>query len=126
MHKKLISRMIIALAAAGLMTFSSLAAAHAHLQSSIPAAKAQVTTSTDALTLNFSEDIEAAFSGVTLLDSAKKPVATAKARVESGQKNRLIVGLLSQPLQAGSYQVNWHVLSVDGHKTAGSYRFSVK
>jgi methionine-rich copper-binding protein CopC len=33
---------------------------------------------------------------------------------------------LSQPLQAGSYQVNWHVLSVDGHKTAGSYRFSVK
>ncbi|MFY1039952.1 copper homeostasis periplasmic binding protein CopC [Pantoea agglomerans] len=125
MHKKLISRMVIALAAAGLMTFSSLAAAHAHLQSSIPAAKAQVMTSTDALTLNFSEDIEAAFSGVTLLDSAQKPVATAKARVESGQKNRLIVGL-SQPLRAGSYQVNWHVLSVDGHKTAGSYRFSVK
>lgn len=125
MQKKPISRMVIALAAAGLMAFSSLAAAHAHLQSSAPAAKAQVTTSPDALTLNFSEDIEAAFSGVTLLDSASKPVAIDKARVESGQKNRLIVGL-SQPLKAGNYQVNWHVLSVDGHKTAGSYRFSVK
>lgn len=125
MQKKPISRMVIALAAAGLMAFSSLAAAHAHLQSSAPAAKAQVTTSPDALTLNFSEDIEAAFSGVTLLDSAQKPVETTKARVEADQKNRLIVGL-SQPLKAGGYQVNWHVLSVDGHKTEGSYRFSVK
>ena len=125
MQKKPISRMVIALAAAGLMAFSSLAAAHAHLQSSAPAAKAQVTTSPDVLTLNFSEDIEAAFSGVTLLDSAQKPVETTKARVEADQKNRLIVGL-PQPLKAGSYQVNWHVLSVDGHKTAGSYRFSVK
>lgn len=125
MQKKPISSMVIAIAAAGLMAFSSLAAAHAHLQSSLPAAKAQVTTSPDALTLNFSEDIEAALSGVTLLDDAQKPVATAKSRVESGQKKRLIVGL-PQPLKAGSYQVNWHVLSVDGHKTAGSYRFSVK
>ena len=125
MQKKPISRMVIALAAAGLMAFSSLAAAHAHLQSSAPSAKAQVTTSPDALTLNFSEDIEAAFSGVTLLDNAQKPVETTKARVEADQKNRLIIGL-SQPLKAGSYQVNWHVLSVDGHKTAGSYRFSVK
>lgn len=125
MQKRTISRMVIALASAGLMAFSSLAAAHAHLQSSAPAAKAQVTTSPDVLTLNFSEDIEAAFSGVTLLDSAQKPVETTKARVEADQKNRLIVGL-SQPLKAGSYQVNWHVLSVDGHKTAGSYRFSVK
>ena len=125
MQKKHISRKVIALAAAGLMIFSSLAAAHAHLQSSAPAAKAQVTTSPDALTLNFSEDIEAAFSGVTLLDSAQKPVETTKARVESDQKNRLIVGL-PQPLKAGSYLVNWHVLSVDGHKTAGSYRFSVQ
>ncbi|MDE8558747.1 hypothetical protein CRM79_03290 [Pantoea agglomerans] len=125
MQKKPISRMVIMLAATGLMAFSSLAAAHAHLQTSIPSAKAQVTTSPDVLTLNFSEDIEAAFSGVTLLDSAQKPVETTKARVEADQKNRLIVGL-SQPLKAGSYQVNWHVLSVDGHKTAGSYRFSVK
>ena len=125
MQKRTISRMVIALASAGLMAFSSLAAAHAHLQSSAPAAKAQVTTSPDVLTLNFSEDIEAAFSGVTLLDSAQKSVETTKARVEADQKNRLIVGL-SQPLKAGSYQVNWHVLSVDGHKTAGSYRFSVK
>jgi methionine-rich copper-binding protein CopC len=27
---------------------------------------------------------------------------------------------------AGTYQVDWHVVSVDGHKTKGSYHFSVK
>ena len=30
------------------------------------------------------------------------------------------------PLTPGSYTVKWHVVSVDGHKTEGSYRFSVK
>lgn len=125
MQKKQSSRVVIALMAAGTMAFSSLAAAHAHLHASVPADNAQVTSSPDALTLNFSEDIEAAFSGVTLVDSHQKPVATAKARVAADQKKQLIVGL-PQPLKAGDYQVNWHVLSVDGHKTSGHYRFSVK
>ena len=125
MQNKAVSRMMIALAAAASLTFSQLALAHAHLQSSSPADEAQVTTSTDALTLNFSEDIEAAFSGVTLLNAEKQPVTTGKARVDAKQASRLIIDL-PQPLNAGSYQVNWHVLSVDGHKTSGHYRFSVK
>lgn len=125
MQKKHISRMVITLVAAGAMAFSSLAAAHAHLRASTPAAKAEVTTATDVLTLTFTEEIEPAFSGVTLLDDHQKPVTTEKARVTSGHKDRLIVSL-PQPLKAGHYQVNWHVLSVDGHKTAGSYRFSVQ
>lgn len=125
MQKIRISRVVTALMAAGAMAFSSLAAAHAHLRSSVPADNAQVSSSPDTLTLNFSEDIEAAFSGVTLLDSHQKPVATHKARVAADQKKQLIVGL-PQTLKAGDYQVNWHVLSVDGHKTAGRYRFSVK
>ena len=28
--------------------------------------------------------------------------------------------------QAGKYTVDWHVVSVDGHKTKGQYTFSVK
>jgi methionine-rich copper-binding protein CopC len=30
-----------------------------------------------------------------------------------------------KPLPPGTYKVNWHVLSVDIHKTQGSYSFSV-
>ncbi len=33
---------------------------------------------------------------------------------------------LEQTLTPGTYQVDWHVVSVDGHKTKGSYHFSVK
>lgn len=125
MQKKVVSRMITALAVVAGLSFSQFALAHAHLQSSDPAANAQVTSSADALTLDFSEDIEAAFSGVTLLDAAQQPVATGKVRVGAKQASHLIVDL-NQPLKAGDYQVNWHVLSVDGHKTSGSYHFSVK
>ncbi|MDU5691430.1 MAG: copper resistance protein CopC, partial [Citrobacter freundii] len=31
-----------------------------------------------------------------------------------------------QTLEAGKYTVDWHVVSVDGHKTKGQYTFSVK
>ena len=30
-----------------------------------------------------------------------------------------------RPLPPGTYKVNWHVLSVDTHKTEGSYSFTV-
>ncbi|EFF0775469.1 hypothetical protein CCF12_004236, partial [Escherichia albertii] len=40
-------------------------------------------------------------------------------------KNQLIIPL-ADPLKPGTYTVNWHVVSVDGHKTKGQYTFSVK
>ena len=33
---------------------------------------------------------------------------------------------LADSLKPGTYTVNWHVVSVDGHKTKGHYTFSVK
>ncbi len=33
---------------------------------------------------------------------------------------------VSVPLGSGTYIVEWHVLSTDGHKTNGSYTFTVK
>lgn len=110
--------------AALLWSVSTLALAHAHLASSEPADKA-VAVAPQALTLTFTEDIEPAFSGVTLLDGQQKAVASGKAQRDAGQPNRLTVPLQA-PLRPGDYQVRWHVLSVDGHKTQGSYRFSVK
>ena len=32
---------------------------------------------------------------------------------------------LGQKLKAGVYVVSWHVVSVDTHKTSGSYKFTV-
>ena len=100
------------------------ALAHAHLQQQTPAANGQV-ASPQLLSLSFSECIEPQFSGVVVTDDQQKAVKTGAVKRDEKNKAQLIVQL-EQPLTAGTYQVDWHVVSVDGHKTKGSYHFSVK
>ncbi|HCB2458295.1 CopC domain-containing protein YobA [Klebsiella aerogenes] len=99
--------------------------AHAHLQQQIPAADSTVSVSPQALTLTFSEGVELSFSGVTLSGPQNKPVATGKLARSDGNKVQLTLPL-NEPLAAGEYTVEWHVVSVDGHKTKGQYHFNVK
>ncbi|EIQ80426.1 MULTISPECIES: CopC domain-containing protein YobA [Citrobacter] len=101
------------------------ALAHAHLTKQNPAANAEVTTSPQALTLNFSEGVEPGFSGATLTDPNKEQIKTGKAMRNEQDKTQLIIPLV-QSLETGKYTVDWHVVSVDGHKTKGQYSFSVK
>lgn len=101
------------------------ALAHAHLTQQSPAANAQVTASPQALTLNFSEGVESAFSGATLTGPQKEQIKTGKAKRNEQDKTQLIIPLV-QSLETGKYTVDWHVVSVDGHKTKGQYSFSVK
>ena len=110
--------------AAGFL-FVQQAQAHAHLKSSEPVAKSELAASPSALTLSFTEDLEASFSGVELKDSKGSVVKTGKAALSPDSKSVLVVPV-SSPLKAGGYEVDWHALSVDGHKTKGSYNFTVK
>ena len=98
--------------------------AHAHLKQQIPAADSLV-TAPQALTLSFSEGIEPGFSGVVVTDAQKQVIRTGPATRDEKNKTQLTVPL-EQTLTSGIYQVDWHVVSVDGHKTTGSYHFSVK
>ncbi|MEH0884768.1 CopC domain-containing protein YobA [Enterobacter sp. UNJFSC 003] len=98
--------------------------AHAHLQQQSPAANSQV-TAPQALTLTFSEGIEPGFSGVVVNDARQQTIKTGAVKRDEKDKAQLIVSL-EQTLASGTYQVDWHVVSVDGHKTKGSYHFSVK
>lgn len=75
--------------------------------------------------LTFSEGVELSFSGVTLTGPQNKPVATGKLARSDGNKAQLTLPM-TEPLAAGEYTVEWHVVSVDGHKTKGQYHFSVK
>jgi len=99
--------------------------AHAHLKGQYPAADADVTAAPQALTLNFSEGIEPAFSGIKVTDAQQKAIKTGAVKRNEKDKTQMIVPL-EQPLTAGKYTVSWHVVSVDGHKTHGQYSFSVK
>lgn len=99
--------------------------AHAHLTHQYPAANAAVTASPQALTLNFSEGIEPGFSGATITGPQQESIKTRPAKRNEQDKTQLIIPL-EQPLKSGAYTVDWHVVSVDGHKTKGKYTFSVK
>lgn len=99
--------------------------AHAHLTHQYPAANAAVTAAPQAITLNFSEGIEPGFSGAKIIGPKNENVKTLPAKRNEQDKKQLIVPL-ADALNPGSYTVDWHVVSVDGHKTKGQYTFTVK
>jgi len=96
------------------------AQAHAHLVKSDPAANAAV-AAPKALHLTFSEKLEPKFSGADLMTAAGAAVA-ASAKVAG----ETIEATPKAALAPGAYMVMWHVLSTDGHKSSGSYNFTVK
>ncbi|HDR2612181.1 TPA: CopC domain-containing protein YobA [Enterobacter ludwigii] len=98
--------------------------AHAHLKQQTPAADSLV-TAPRTLTLTFSEGIEPGFSGVVVTNAQKQTIRTGAVKRDEKDKTQLNVPL-ERELTPGTYQVDWHVVSVDGHKTKGSYHFSVK
>ena len=66
-----------------------------------------------------------AFTGVEVKGPGKKAVVTGKAALREGDDSTLVVPIAGT-LPAGTYTVAWHALSTDGHKTSGTYTFTVK
>jgi methionine-rich copper-binding protein CopC len=114
-----------ALVSATLLTLSSAVFAHAHLKTAEPAPNAQVTAAPHNLRLVFSEQIEPKFSKLTLQDGTGHAIATGPLALDPADPKVVIVPV-KDTLKAGTYKVNWHAVSVDTHKSAGSYRFTVK
>jgi hypothetical protein len=93
--------------------------AHARLDHAVPAVGSTVAASPSQVTLYFSESLEPKFSGGEVRN-------TAGARVDHGQSvSGKVMHLSVGGLAAGRYTVTWHVLSVDTHKTEGSFSFTV-
>ena len=100
------------------------ASAHAELKSATPPADGTVAAAPTELDLKFSEDLNLKFSGVTVTGPDKKAVQTGDATLMDG--NTTLMVPLTGTLAAGVYTVAWHALSADGHKTHGTYKFTVK
>ncbi|HLL28328.1 MAG TPA: copper resistance protein CopC [Xanthobacteraceae bacterium] len=107
---------IIALAVSLLATG---AFAHAMLDHASPAVGASVSGSPGAVRLWFTEALEPRFSGAEVTG----PVGRVGGRA-SVSGNQLTISL--PHLAPGAYRVNWHVISVDTHKTEGSFSFEVR
>ena len=100
------------------------AKAHAFLDRAVPAVGSVVSAPPPELQLFFTQELEPAFSGATLSTGDGRPVAAGAASVDP--RNRAVMVLTLPPLAPGHYRVNWHAVSVDTHRTEGSFTFDVK
>ena len=99
------------------------AQAHAFLDHSDPAVGSTVPASPPMIALWFTQDIEPAFSTITVTNAGGQRVDLGNAHVPPDQKAELQAGLKALP--AGTYTVKWHVVSVDTHTTEGNFTFDV-
>jgi methionine-rich copper-binding protein CopC len=111
------------LIAAAACLIGQAAFAHAFLDRASPAVGSEVSGSPPSVSITYTEAVEPRFSTIHVTDSAgarvddSKPVTQDDGRV-------LVVGLKKLP--PGVYSVEWHVTSVDTHKTEGHFTFTVR
>jgi copper resistance protein C len=105
---------------AALALLGSAAWAHAFLDEANPRVGSAVHAAPSEVTLRFTQDLEPAFSTVTITDASGQRVDTSKP---SFSGNTIRVPL--RAIGAGKYRVTWRVLSVDTHTTEGAFNFAV-
>jgi len=110
----------IALACAITLASSDAALAHAALHHASPGGGSTVSESPREVTLTFTDTLEAAFSSADVTDSSG-------ARVDEGkpQVNGNMIRIALKTLSPGSYRVHWRAVSVDTHRSEGSFTFSL-
>lgn len=96
--------------------------AHAHLDHASPAVGSTVVQAPKEIVLTFTNELEPAFSSAEVT-SEKGAVQSGKASVDGSNPAQLRVPV--KALSAGTYKVNWHVMSVDTHRTEGNFTFRV-
>jgi copper resistance protein C len=102
---------------------TSAALAHAQLIKAIPAVGGTV-ASPGEIRLKFTEGVEPRFSGIALADTngASEPLGAASVDPADGSA---LIATVGAKLPPGVYTVTWHAVSVDTHRTQGSFNFTV-
>ncbi len=95
--------------------------AHAFLDHAEPRVGSTIHGSPPALTLTFTEPVEAKFSRITVTAADDHAVDAGPLENPAPQILRVAV----PALLPGNYTVRWAVTSVDTHQTEGKYEFTV-
>jgi methionine-rich copper-binding protein CopC len=109
-------------AAASMLLASGLASAHAKLVKTAPAANASVAPPS-LVQVRFSEAIETKLSSLKLA-AADGSAVTVMSMNEAKDPAALSI-MPNTPLKPGAYTATWSVVSDDGHKTQGTFSFTV-
>lgn len=119
------TRLALACAAASLVLAGAAASAQAHalLRKAVPGVGSTVQVPPNELDLFFSEAVEPSLCHVAVHDTMGMDMAAGPPATASDNPKKLIAKL--KPLAAGVYTVEWHAISVDTHKTDGTFTFTV-
>jgi methionine-rich copper-binding protein CopC len=98
--------------------------AHAQLEEATPAVGGTVASPSE-IRLKFSEGVEAHFCTVALSAESGGAVPLGAPSVDPADPS-ILIAKLGKALTPGVYTVTWHAVSVDTHKTQGSFSFTVK
>jgi len=71
----------------------------------------------------FDSELEPVFNSIEVLDANQKKVDKGDGRVNPNDHTLLEVSL--PPLPPGKYEVSWSVVSHDGHRTEGRFKFTI-
>jgi copper resistance protein C len=114
-----IAALLIALAA---VAWPGAASAHAFPTSEYPPAGAQLSKSPPRVSIHFDSPIEPEFSELTVTDSSG--ISEIEGTVSVDSTHRFLAARL-KPLSPGEYAVRWSVVAEDGHRTQGTYTFTL-
>jgi copper resistance protein C len=120
--QRFLQRFIIAFLASSLAATGAFA--HAFLDRAVPGVGMTVSGSPRELELSFTQGVVVAFSSVTIAADGGGAVPVSKP-VNDLSNQQIIHVRLGHALKPGGYTVTWHVLSVDTHRTEGTYHFTV-
>jgi copper resistance protein C len=117
-------RMLSALFAIALsLLVPASANAHAMLRRASPPVGSTVQMPPQEIVLEFTEAIEPRFSTIVVRDAQGQRVDKNDPHAAPNDPKNLIVSLTG--IKRGDYKVEWRAISVDTHKTQGSFTFSV-
>jgi methionine-rich copper-binding protein CopC len=111
----------IAMLAAG---FPATAFAHAFLDHAVPAVGATLAAAPKQVQLFFTQGLEPAFSGATIVAADGQAIATGAATIDPRNPMEIVLNL--PQLAPGHYKVSWHAVSVDTHRTEGNFSFDIQ
>lgn len=107
----------------GTCLIATAAFAHAGLVESTPA-KDSTVSAPRTIKLTFSEKLVPAFSGVRL---SMGDGMRMSASISLSDDGKTLTARPTSPFMTGKWTLSWHATSVDdGHKTEGSYSFTIK
>lgn len=103
-----------------MLSFTSMVAAHSHVKSTVPGDGETVEEPVETIEIVFDAGIEQATT-IKIVDEEGNEVSLAEEKVDSPT----YTAILEQPLESGTYVVEWTAFGEDGHTTEGTFTFSV-